>query len=119
MSLDAWKAKAVTDVTLPSGTVVGIALPDTSECIAAGDIPMPIIEALAEHETNPDAEPLTGEELAASLKYRRVMICAAVRTVDGEEVRLTEDDLAGLPNADKLEIHAYATRSKPLPNQAQ
>lgn len=114
-NLDAWKKLAITEVTLPSGTVIGLALPNIVECIVAGDIPMPILNSINEEE----GEPATPEQTQVMMRYRREMIRAAVREVGGEAVTLTLEDVSSLPEDDADAIYEYATRSKPLPNSPE
>jgi hypothetical protein len=111
-NLDTWKASGHFDVTLPSGQAVTLRLPDTTDCILAGGIPLEVMSHL---ETQVDDYTPTNEEVEVSRRFHQEMVRAAVVAVDGEAVELSMADVEGLPQDDSREIFAYAKRAKPAP----
>ena len=114
-ALDTWKALNRHDVTLPSGTAVTISLPDITECIAAGGIPIDIIARI--EEADDDYAPTT-EDLQVLVEYHRALVAGSVVAVEGEEVTLSPSDVAALPREDIDAILGYARRIAPLPKAA-
>jgi hypothetical protein len=113
-----WKAKGVHDVVLEDGTNVGLRLPNITDCIIAGEIPMPVITRLQRPNGDkpvPEPEPITTEDLQHDRRYQAEMIRASVATFEGEPIILTLEDVAELPEEHRTEIFAYASRAKPLP----
>jgi hypothetical protein len=116
-ALDAWKKRTAREVELPSGTHVGVELVTTRDLLLAGAFPAEVIPLVREMESggSKDEAPLTDERLEAFNRFQRILIGRTVKTVEGEPVTLTEDDVAALPQDDKDDLYLYAMRLRPLP----
>ena len=116
-ALARWKARSRGEVTLPSGTTVTIELVAVSAEILAGTFPAPVIglaRAMESGTADLDHE-LTDEEIETAIRYRRIIVARMVRAIEGEEVTLTETDVADLPVADAEMLWAYHLRLVQLP----
>lgn len=120
-----WTAKAEHDVTLPTGTVVTISLPDTLDCIVAGGIPLEsltAIEAKARRlvEDPEAADPMSTEDAAVLRAYHRALVRAAVRAVDGQRIDgvLDDDVIAAIPRQDFETLRDLVTRREAPPGEA-
>lgn len=111
------------DVTLPSGLNATIQLLRVQDFIAAGDVPMPVLEEISK-KAKPDApagEALDGlsiEDLRHSIAFNDVIVRLSVVALEGEPVELTAEDVKLLDAEDCTEIVAYAMRTKALPGKA-
>lgn len=123
------------DVTLPSGLRVSLKLPDLQECLAAGEIPMPLLRLMREaaKEMNGDPAPnrngkrkaadkeLSSADLKHMIRYQREMIRASVIALEGEPLDnpLTDEDIADVfvDPEDRAEVIAYAGRDKAFPTR--
>ena len=115
--LDAWKKKATSDITLPSGQVVTIRLPNLRDCIIAGDIPLPVMSRIEEatKANNGKGPNLSPDELRHLAEFETQVVRATVVAIEGEAVELTTEDVKALPGQDRDELYAYAVRNKNLP----
>lgn len=106
-SKTAWKkAKFHPGVTLPSGTVVSIELPNLSALIKSGTIPNALIEqALAQR----NAKQITKENLLETWEFTRFIV---PQTVTDPEI--TSDDVDDLPIEDVEMIVNFATRNSDI-----
>lgn len=100
-----WKNAKRHFVTLPSGTVVGIELPDIPELLAAGDIPNTLIDAAIEAANGAKVTP---ERLKEQAEFYRHLILVTVK----EPANLTEEDVAEIPAEDKEMLAELATRQR-------
>lgn len=111
------------EVTLPSGLAVTIRLPRMRDCVLAGDVPLPVFEALDRAQqaaaAGEDAEPLSAEELRYLAQFQDEVVRAAIVAVEGEAVALTSEDVADLDEADYVQVVAWATRSQPIPKAGE
>jgi thymidine phosphorylase len=124
-ALERLRASRRADVTLPSGLEVTIQLLRVQDFIAAGDVPMPVLESIrAKASTNGDVnekdvlEALTTEDLRHSMQFNDTIVRLTVVAIEGETVQLSEDDVKLLDAEDCTEVVAYAMRTKALPGKA-
>lgn len=119
--LEAWKAKGVHEVTLESdGVTLGLKLPNKRACLISGGVPLDVVDKMEKiaGATNGDAPTLTLEDLEYDTKWQAEMICQMVKTVEGEPITLTHEDVAELGEDVRTELWLYATRQKPLDPKA-
>lgn len=112
----AWKAAAVHYPLLPSGSRVGIRIPDLAQMIESGKVPNHLLSAalgMAQQHTE-DKTP-TVEEMTQSAKEEREFTDLLVKETVVEP-ELTDEDLApgGIPFEDKQLLVAFATRQRDL-----
>ena len=100
-----WKKAKRHIVTLPSGTVVGIELPDLPALMASGDIPNHLIDAAIESANGAQVTP---ERLKEQADFYRHLILVTVK----EPGDLTEEDVDDLPAEDKELLAEIATRQR-------
>jgi hypothetical protein len=105
---DAWKKRKVhEDVTLPSGQVVDIQLPNLSQLLKAGDIPNPLADAAIEFENTRD-EKVTKERLIESFDF----LCFIVpRTVISPEITPEDVESMEIPAEDLDMIASFIARA--------
>lgn len=103
-------------VTLSSGLKVTGHLPDLTECMEAGDIPLGVISQLDKAVKGGTAN---GEVSSADLRhvrtFHREVIKAFVDEIEDEPVEMTDELVAALGADDRAELVAFATREKALP----
>lgn len=103
-SLAGWKKNKTHYPMLPSGTRVGIQVPDLPSLLAGGDIPQPLIEkALAD---GPDATP-DPETIKQQNDFQSHLVKVTV-----VEPKLTDEDIKELPYEDISFIVEIATRQR-------
>lgn len=124
-ALERLRASKRADVTLPSGLEVTIQLLRISDFIAAGDVPMPVLEAIrAKAKTNGDVDDsevldaLTADDLQHSMRFNDTIVRMTIVAIEGEPVTLSMDDVKLLDAVDCTEVVAYAMRTKLLPGKA-
>lgn len=111
------------DVTLPSGLNVTLQLLRVQDFIAAGDVPMPVLDEISK-KANPDAsaadalDGLTLDDLRHSIEFNDVVVRLSIVGLEGEPVDLSPDDVKLLDAEDCAEVVAYAMRTKALPGKA-
>ena len=123
-ALAAWKAAALADVDLPSGTKATIRLPDLVDCLVSGDVPLSILNRMEqvreERTATPEAEPtLSLDELGQWRRLRLEAARMAVVKVGGKPVSLTEDDVRSIPSEDRDQLEKWAMREEVLPGKAE
>ena len=100
----AWKsAKRHEGVTLPSGQVVAIVLPNLATLIKSGELPNSLIDEAIELQ---QAKKITRDALVKSWEFTRFIVPRTV--VDSV---ITEDDVEDLPISDVELLAAFATRN--------
>ena len=115
VSLSAWKKAATHYPMLPSGSRVGIKVPDLPRMIEAGSIPQHLLEAAvgaARQQAEAETE-LTPEKIVSNAKEEREFT-DIVTMLTVTEPKLSESDLKDIPFEDKQFIVAVATRIRDL-----
>ena len=116
VSVAAWKKAALHYPMLPSGSRVGIKIPDLPRMIEAGNIPQHLLEAAvgaARQQNAADAEALTPDKIRQNAAEEREFT-DIVTQVTVVEPKLSEADLEAIPVEDKQFIVAIATRIRDL-----
>lgn len=111
-----WAANAVHYPLLPSGTRVGIRIPDLAAMIEAGQVPQHLLTAalgMAQQATQ-DKTPTVEDMTKSATEEREFTDLLVLATV--VEPELTEADLKpdGIPFEDKQFLVAIATRQRDL-----
>lgn len=96
---------------LPSGLKATVTKPRAAECIVAGGIPLPVMAELERKGKSKETN-LTLEEMSAALAYNRALVRLAIVALDGEAVKLDDDDLDVIDTDDFDAVLAYATRQR-------
>jgi len=128
-ALEERRAARIGDVTLKSGLNVTIQLLRVQDFIAAGDMPMPVLEDLqrkaeAKKSSNGDVseadvlKDLSLEDLRHSMAFNDTIVRLSVIGMEGEPVELSPEDVKLLDAEECTEIVAYAMRQIPLPGKA-
>src|SRR5688572_20448247 len=104
-ALGKWKKAKRHEVTLASGTVVEIELPNLPALIKGGEIPNTLLDvAIAQQKL--DAE-ITPEQIKEQFVFYRFLVA---KTVVSPEI--TEDDVEELPYEDVEMLVEFATRQR-------
>lgn len=124
-ALERLRASREADITLKSGLNVTIRLLRVQDFIAAGDVPMPVLEEISKKaQGNGEVTPgealdgLTLEDLRHSIQFNDVIVRLSIIKMEGEPVDLTAEDVKLLDAEDCSEVVAYAMRTKELPGKA-
>lgn len=104
-----WVKNAVHYPVLPSGSVVGMVVPDLPALIEAGDIPNDLLDAAIEAAGSPQDQTPSKELIVKKRQFSDLVTCIAV-----VEPKITEEDAAKVPYEDKEMIVAIATRQRDL-----
>ena len=101
------KAKVHQGVTLPSGTVVDITVPNLVTMIASGELPNPLIDAAMQAQGgSPDQqEKLSPETLKDTWEFIRFIVPGML-----VKPTITADDIDDLPVEDVEMLAGFATR---------
>jgi hypothetical protein len=102
-----WKKAAVHTVTLESGMVVKIKLPDLPKLIEAGAIPQSLIDVAIDVATNQQRERPSPEVIKQQREFTDMVVIATV-----VEPAITADDLDDIPYEDKEMLVEFATRQR-------
>lgn len=103
-SVDAWKKRGVHEgVTLPSGAVVTLRLPNIPNMVKTGTLPNPLLEAAMQQQ---GAEKITKEVVESTADYVKFIIPQML--IDPQ---VSEDDVPELPYEDIELLIAFANRS--------
>lgn len=116
VSLSAWKKAKTHYPMLPSGSRVGVQIPDLPRMIEAGSIPQHLLEAAvgaARNAMAADNESLTSDKIVQNAKEEREFT-DIVTLFTVVEPKLSESDLTDIPVEDKQFLVALATRSRDL-----
>jgi len=102
--------------TLPSGLRVTLRLPQIDRCIAAGGVPLPILQHVAKaSETEGGIRDVSAEQLEAFTRFKDALICEAVVEIEGQPVELTPTDVREFQPDDYARIFQFAQREIPAP----
>jgi hypothetical protein len=107
-SLAAWKKNKTHFVTLPSSTVVELAIPDLPSLIKAGKIPNPLIDAALGAT---EKKKVTKEDIEQQSEFYNIL---ASLTVKAPSVSVEDFENGSLPFEDKEMIVEIATRQRDL-----
>lgn len=104
-TLSAWKKAKVHTVTLASGAVIDIKIPNLPELVSAGEFPNHLVET-AINVASGEAK-VTAEEIKSQAEFYRNLV---TKTVVAPELSL--EDVKELPFEDIELISALATRQR-------
>lgn len=104
-----WKKNAVHYPLLPSGSRVGIKIPDLPALIEAGSIPQHLLEAALGLAAGGDDQPPTKELIAQQREFTDLVVAITVT-----EPALKPEDVKDVPYEDKELLVAFATRRRDL-----
>jgi len=107
-TLAGWKKAALHYPLLPSGSRVGIKIPDLPRLIEAGQIPQHLLDAALGVAEQSDARP-TPELIAQQREFTDTLVCLTV-----VEPKISMTDMADVPYEDKEFLVAIATRQRDL-----
>lgn len=110
-SKTSWKKAAVHEgVTLPSGAVVSIKLPNLSLMLKTGQIPNPLVEAAVEMQnaTERDIE-ITREMIEQQWDYYAFLVSKTV-----VEPAITQEEVQEIPAEDIEMLVEFATRQRDI-----
>jgi len=108
------------DITLESGTVVTLQLPNLRDCFAAGGIPLTLLEKVNKQSQEASSNGKTAldpEETERYIEFQRLLVAKAVVAIDGESCELTPEDVSAFDDAEFYELLGYAMREKALPGK--
>lgn len=108
VSLSAWKKNAIHYVTCPSGSVVGIKVPDLPAMIEAGNIPQHLLETAIGVARQENPEPSI-ELIKKEREFSDVLVKITVA-----DPKLSDEDVSSVPYEDKEFIVQIATRQRDL-----
>lgn len=103
-----WKKAAVHTVTLESGTVVDLRLPDLPKLIESGAIPQSLIDVAVATVTGKKIPETPGPEIMR--QQREFTDLVVLKSVVAPTI--TEEDLSEIPFEDKEMIVEFATRQR-------
>jgi hypothetical protein len=114
VSASAWKkAKVHEGITLPSGAVVDITIPNLATLISSGTLPTPLVDAAMRLEGAPDdgdgKRKVTPEVLKETWDFIEYIVPLMV-----VKPSITSDDLEDLPVEDVEMLASFATRSNDI-----
>lgn len=105
-STAAWKKARVHEgVTLPSGAVVDINVPNLSQLIASGQLPNTLIDSAMKHDSAEDGKPLDPQVLKDTWDFVKFIVPLTVA-----KPTITADDVDDIPVEDAEMITSFATR---------
>ena len=113
------------DVTLASGVVVGLELLGMRYAFSSGFLPMTAVEEVLKRRPDlADKPSAIAEEMGKNgeapdwAAAQRAYLAGCIRSIDGEEVTLTPEDMAVFTDEEYFEMVEYVMRTKPLPGKA-
>jgi len=107
-----WKKAAVHEgVTLPSGTVVSIKLPNLSLMLKTGNIPNSLVEAAVEMQNamSRGTAEITKEMIEQQWDYYSFLVAKTV-----VEPEITQEEVADIPAEDVEMLVEFATRQRDI-----
>jgi hypothetical protein len=107
-----WKKAAVHEgVTLPSGTVVSIKLPNLSLMLKTGNIPNSLVEAAVEMQNamSRGTAEITKEMIEQQWYYYSFLVAKTV-----VEPEITQEEVADIPAEDVEMLVEFATRQRDI-----
>lgn len=111
-SKTAWKkAKVHPDITLPSGTVISIRIPNLAALAKTGQLPNELLRIAIPEVAGPEPEPTTETEAQETLD-RLAKFQSWITAYSVVEPKITEEDIDDLPTEDVEMIVAIATRQR-------
>jgi hypothetical protein len=114
--LEMLRARNRHELTLKSGLRVAGHLPDLTECMLAGDVPLGVLQELQKTiEGTPTNGGVSAEDLRHVYSFNREVVKAFTDEIEGEPVEMTDDIVAALSPDDRAEIVAFATRATAPP----
>ncbi len=102
----AWKKAKTHTITLPSGFVVDIELPNLPLLLKSGQIPNGLVELVTKVQNDPSLV-VTPEMMKEQYDFTRYIVAKTVVTP-----KVTEDDVDGLPAEDIEMIVDFALRNR-------
>lgn len=104
-TLAGWKRQAVHTVTLPSGAVADIRIPDITGLIESGAIPNDLLDAALGQVNRQPGEKMTKAEVQQEHEFRRLIVALTVVSP-----KLEASEVDSIPSEDKDLLIAIATR---------
>lgn len=102
--LDAWKGAKRHTITLPTGTVVDIVLPNLPKMLQAGDVPNSLIRVALDQA---QGAPVSEETIREQFDFYKFLVAATV-----VEPNLSPSDVEDLPFEDIEMLVAIASRNR-------
>lgn len=104
-----WKKKKAHPVTLPSGAVVEIQIPDLPALIAAGRIPQGLLDVAVKAASGQADTNISPEQMKQQKEFTDQVVLVSV-----VKPEITEADLDDIPYEDKEMIVQFAMRDRDL-----
>lgn len=124
-ALEKLRERNIGDVILKSGVMVGLELLGMRYAFSSGFLPMAAVEEVLKRRPDlADKPSAIAEEMSKNgeapdwMAAQRAYLAACIRTIDGEEVSLSPDDMAVFTDEEYFELVEYVMRTKPLPGKA-
>lgn len=117
-ALDEWKSLDTFDVTLPSGVRVKARYHSMELMLLSGNIDMAVMRDMQKASDTPIDKLEPGERdrlISEGIRLKHATVKIHTLAVSGEEVHLTDEDLAALPEADLAQLARYIDREDPVP----
>jgi len=111
-TLDAWFDAGFHTVVCPTGTRVGIRIPDLAAIIEGGELPQHLLDAAlsaASQQATPESEGVTVEDIKREMEFTNFLVS---KTVVKPEV--TAEQASRIPTEDKEMIASIALRLRDL-----
>lgn len=109
----AWKKKAGHPVTLPSGAVVRLKVPNLAQLAKTGELPNDLVRVAIPEVAGAEPAPLSEEEALAAIQ-KLADFQTWITTVAVVSPEITAEDVPELPTEDTEMIVAIATRQRDL-----
>ena len=110
--LELLRSKNRFDETLPSGLNVTLRRPRMRDCILAGGVPLPVLDAPRQAvQSNGDAPTVSNEDAAHMARFQDEIVRRSRRAIEGEPVRVTTDDVSEISQEDYDRIVELATQA--------
>ena len=103
-TVDSWKSAKTHTITLPSGTKVGIVIPNLPLLMKTGRIPNHLVEAAVELQGK---RQITAQDLEDQYEFVKTVVVLTV-----QEPFISEDDVDELPFEDLEMIVQFAMRER-------
>lgn len=103
---DEWKAKGLHEITLPSGAVVSIRIPNLPVLIKAGRVPNELIQTVIQFQ---NASRVTKEMLEEEAEFTNLIVSLTV-----QEPKLSPADVADIPYEDQGMLVEFAMRARDM-----
>lgn len=124
--LAALRERNCAEVTLKSGTVVGLELFGMRDAFSSGILPLSAVEEVIKRRPDlADKPSAIAEEMAKGegesfdfMHAQRALLAKCVRSINGEPEELTPEDTSAFTDEEFFELIEYVMRTKPLPGKA-